>query len=59
MFIKDTKSKVVIAEVHNYEAAEEDEVSPASFKSAEMSPTGETEAQKSPASAQNAGKVFG
>jgi hypothetical protein len=48
----DTKSKVVIAKVHNSEAAEEDEVSAASFKSAEMSPTGEKEAQKSPASAQ-------
>jgi hypothetical protein len=46
-----TKSKVVIAEVHNAEAAEEDEVSEASFKSAQMSPTGETEAQKSPPSA--------
>jgi hypothetical protein len=49
----DTKSKVVIAEVHNSEAAEEDAVSAASFKSAEIPPTGETEAQKSrPASAQ-------
>jgi hypothetical protein len=50
--MSDTKSKVVIAEVHNSEAAEEDEVSAASFKSTEMSPTGETEAKKSTASVQ-------
>ena len=41
--MSDTKSKVVIDEVHKSEAAEEDEVSAASFKSSEMSPTGETE----------------
>ena len=49
----DTKSKVVIAEVHNSEAAEEDEVSAASFRSSDMSPTCETEAEKFPASAQS------
>ena len=38
----DTKSKIVIAEVHNSEAAKEDEASAASFKSAEIPPTGET-----------------
>jgi hypothetical protein len=48
----DTKSKAVISEVLNSEEAAEDVVSAASFKSAEMSKSDETEAQKSPASAQ-------